>query len=1300
MPNKEIKQFSGAMNLDDPIEVLGKGFHRDARGIVFKGTIPNRRAEVVNGNVAVINPLLPITGVNKTICQLYDSKNKRIFFLNYNSNGSHGIYVYNTISATFQRLIEVGVNAVGDPLDFSPESHSNIDILYGDSAQGDILFFVDSNGVPSKINVDRAISGGYGNIERTFLDVAKEPSDIPPYVVYEDDPTVTVNNLRKKLFRVKVRWCFDDQDKSITSSQSGMPIPPSAFDQAIDTDPTKNCRLAITYQTGPSNVKKVEILVSNSLGNVMSDYYLVASIDKASQNISSNDVSTYLFYNDKGYDNINDKESVQLQDYVPQTAASQTFLNGSVPAYGNITEGYPNVTNFAFGSDSSYVESSLKAPFYFGNTFTYLVANQNGKSGFSIGEIHIVVRGHVFSPASTLDTYYVYMEDGSDVSYTLSVGDDAAAIIEGLRVDALSKGYTIISNSSNDLYIEKSGVSLARTFIDSGYAIQETNNTSFEAYDWLSKYGYGLVYFDAKGRTNGVVYVDGFSVSSSAYTENNLPNDKPLFTARIYHEPPAWAYYFHWVRTSDLTKSKTQQWITDRTFKDTTTLAGQVKYAYVSIESLNDFVEKNPGSPLGYGFTSGDRIRFFKRYNSDGTTANLYGDTKNFEVVASLVNPTINGEVKSGQFIKFILPPTDGNFDFGVSGFANYFIELYTPAQSVASGLNLYHEFGERYAIAYPGTSNRFHQGMLQNQIPNTNTPAVYDFLNGDYYIRLRSVQAGNVYAYNLTSGNMTAGRFLFGLTFVDSTYVDPDITAQNEPFANISGNTPSGGISPGSDPRWFLRANTIKQFRIQTNIIINFTTSIPGDTWRIFTLNRYNERNYLATFDASSAGTYTFPLDFYQTLEDDRIFLVAEGGERPFNVFSSSFTASIDHVLTQRMIDKNFSDYFISAVNSNGRSWVFDPDANQINYPVMYRYGLAYQTNTSINQTNRFYPENFDEANRANGSIMKLAQLDNQLIIFQERKIGHTGVYQRNITNASQDNQLITSDVIITPNNVQYYKGDKGDIGVGNQPTGVVRGGYGFYGVDPVKNIIWRLSLDGITDISELYKVKTWASDNLPKYLNPTNYQFGGVQKVFGTLNLRPDNISEYLLLAQGGSSAGETLAFEENNNMFPSKYDVDCDCIVCAENVMYYFKMGRLWKQSDSVYNNFFSVQYAASLLIPFNDQMAVKKNFLAIAYQSSLVWSAPVNGDVETDTVNSQTLLRQQSRIMAQDFDSLENPNRYASFNRDVNSMSDVGVALWEGDDLNGHYVLVRLSHAANLDNFIFAPYITWSPLPRNF
>jgi len=1288
----EIKQLIGALNLDDPIEVLGKGFHRDATGVYPEGTPPNRRFRVLSSNEEIVNSLLPATGTNKTICQKYDAINNRIFFFNYNSLGNHGIYVYNRLSNTFQRLVEVGINTTGDPLEFTAESHTNIDIIYGDSTLGDLLLFVDSLGRPSKININRALSGGYGTIQRSFLDVAKEPAPIPPIVVYEYDAANTVNNLRKKLFRFKIRWVFDDQDKAVTSSQCEMALPWNSFEQAYDSNPAANCRLAIVYQTGASNVKKIEILGAVSLGNVMGDFFLIESIDKAVSNIGDNDIATYLFYNDKAYNYIDVEESIQLQDYVPITTQSETTLNGNVISYGNITEGYPNLTDFSFDGQTSNI-SPTQVPSYYGNTYSKLVASQSGNSGFGTGNIHIVVRGLIVSITSPLDTYTIYMTDGSNISYTLSNGDDAPAIIEGLRVDALSKGYTIISVGDNDLIVEKANISLARTIITSDYAYVSLFNSSLYAYDWLGSHGWGLVYLDPKGRTNGAVYTRGFSVNSSSYDESAGFAQKPSFTASIYHTPPSWAYYYHWVRTKDLKKSAFQQWISDRTYKDNLATTGITKYAYISIESLNAWIRQNQGTPLGYSFTSGDRITFFKRFNSDNSTANLYGNAKDFEIIASVIDPTINGQVRTGQFIKIILPATDGTFDFG-EGFNNYFIELYTPAQSVANGLDVYYEYGERYAIGNPGTSNRFHQGMTQNQIPNTTTPATFTFINGDFYIKSRSVETGNEFLFTIPDATITgASVILMGINFISQTYSDSNITTKSIAFVG------QPVFDPFTDTRWHIQAINVTDFRVRGTIVINYKTAQAGATTSVYLQNRYDEKTYIVnSIDTSAAGVYTWTVDLNITLEDDRLFLISKtSSARDATFISTNITYTISRIIPQQMIDRNFSDFFASAVNSNGRAWVYEPDAAQVNYPNMYRWSLAYQTNTSINQTCRFYPVNFDETNRKYGAIRKMAQAGAELIFFMERKIGHTGIFQRFITNNSGDNQLVTSDSIITQNNIQYYNGD---IGVGNQPTAVVQSDYVFYGVDTFKNVIWRLSRDGITDLSETYKVKSWASQNLPKYLAPTSYPYGGVQKVLGTFNLRPDNVGEYLLLAQGGSAAGETFAFEERYNSFYGRLPIDCDSIICAENMLFMFKNGKLWKRSTSATkNNFFGVQYEPNILLPFNDNMVIKKVYNAFSYQSLQVWGSNTSGDVETDTVSSQTGLRQQSRIMVQDYDSLESPNRYASFNRDVNSMSDAGVALWEGAFLNGHYVLVRLRSSTTGDNYLFSPYIVYEPDPRN-
>jgi len=1293
-PIAEIKQFAGAMNLDDPNEVIGKGFHKDARNIRFRGTMPNMRAEIMAGNIALTNSLLPAAGVNVTIGRYYDAVKKRIIFFNYNSSGNHGIYLFNTVSQTFQRIVEVGVNANGDVLGFDANVIIyNIDLIYGDSTQGDILYWINSQYECCKINIDTAIAGGYGTIQRSFLDVAKEPADIPPYVIYESDPSNTINNLRKKLFRVKIRWVFDDNEKSVTSSQSAMPIPFNAFDQDFTTNPTNNCRLAITYQTGPKNVTKIEILVSNSEGNTMSDFYLAASIDKAANGLSDNDIATYLFYNDKGYTNINVNESIQLFDYVPQNAKAQSLLNGNVLSYANITEGYPNLINLSVSG-----VSSSQVVYYAGNSSSNLIANQAGKSAFGSDNIHIVVRGLVLSPAGMLDTYTVTMTDGTDISYTLNTNDDAAAIIEGLRVDAISKGYTIILNGANDLIVYKTGIQLARANITSTYSGYAFFNMAFPAYDWTSKYGFGLVYFDKKGRTNGVVYTDGFSVQTVQYTEDTSPNDIPDLSAVIYHQPPDWAYYFQWVRTKNTTKQNLVQWITDRTFKDQVAVSGLVKYAYLSIESLNVFVRDNPGSPLGYSFTSGDRVRFFKRFNSDESTANLYGNTRDYEVVASLDNPTINGEVKSGQFVKIILPSTDGTFDFG-NGFDNYFIELYTPAQPVANGLNLYYEFGERYQIGDPTLSTRFHQGKNQNQNVGSGTPATYTFTAGDYWIKLRAIQTGNVYSFNILQGGTgnNIDTILIGMSFNSSTYAVPGVTAQSVPYVPLTGS-----FNPSGDSRHFLTSTPNITFHVKGTVTLTFTNSAGGDSWRIYHVNKSNENfEVVPPFNCPDAGTFTFNIDTYITLENDWIFLIAASTShhaRTVTFSSSSLTYTIDHVINQRCIDPNFSDYYPSAVNSNGRAFVFDENANQVTYPVMIRWGGLYQSDTNINNTNRFYPEDMTEAKRSYGAIQRLVAWDSILRIGLERKWGHTAIYGKYVSNSDGSNTLITTNSIITDNNIQYYNGE---YGIGNQPDAVIPSGFRVYFFDPIKAVLCRLSLDGVEVISETFKAQTWSGTTLPKYLNPGNYTFGGKQRLTGAYNVRKDNTEEVFFMAQGTSIApGESLSFNESNNCFQSKYDIDCDSIVCAENVLYFFRNGKLYVQTESnAYGVFFGTQYPASITLVFNENEAIKKNFMALAYQSEQTWFCGTAGDVETNTINSQTFLRQQSLIMNQDFDILETPYRYAAFNRDRNSMTDPTVAIWEGDVLTGGYVVVKLSITYNGYSYLYSPYITYSINPRN-
>jgi len=1262
--------FAGIYNSDDPDEVIPVGHHKDPLNIQFNGVAPNLRIENMPGTREVVNALLPNDGLNLTIGKFYDSVNKKIFYFNYRPDNKKAIYMYDTINGTFSRIVDENFNAAAGSLGFtntSPIIHVNI--IYGDATQGDLLCYLDSFGVPKKVNVQRALSGGYGTIVSSYLDVAKQPSDIPPYVAYENDPSNTINNVRKKLFRFKIRWVFDDNDKSVTSSQSEMPLPLNAFDQSIDTDPTRNCRIAVVYQTGPSNVKKIEILVSNSLGVTMSDWYLVASLDKSVNGIPNNDIATFLFYNDKAYTYIDLEESNQLFDYVPIRAGAQVVLNGSVLDYGNITEGYPNLTNFSDGTNTSSISNGT-VPYYYGVYYGLLGAYQPNN-------IHIVVRG-IIVPG---DVYTVYFTDGSNISYTVVMGDDSSSVIAGLRSNAISNGFTIISSNNNDLYISKSGVGLSRFIItNASSSINAILNTSFNAYDWNSKYAFGLVYFDQKGITNGAVYTDGFSVQSNSYSENNPTGDITKFNATIYHQPPNWAYYYQWVRTKNLSKQSFVQWVSDRTFKDLTSVSGMVAYAYIGVEALRLFGVNNPGSPLGYSFTPGDRIRFFERKNVDGSTANLYGATKDFEIIASVISPTINGDVKTGQFIKIILPPTDGTFDFGVAGFDNYFIELYTPAQAVANNLNVYYEFGQKYNIGNATLSNRFHYGMLQNQI-YLSQPATFEFYKGDDYVRLRAIQTGNIYTWNIPTTNANGFRFLIPLNFQGSTYVDANVTPHSVAYAGV-GNA----FNPTTDNRWFQSANTITTFKVGGAFSVTFPTARSGDSWRLRVQNRFGD-NYILVqpFDASSAGTYTFPLTLFNnddgsvtdtiTLENDHIFLLFEcvnnNSDRQCTFLATNLTLTIDHVINQRCIDPNFSDYYPSAVNSNGRAFIFDENANQVTYPVKHRWSLAYQRNTNINKSNRFYEQNYDELVREYGAIKRMMFWDKVLTFFQERKCGQTGVYKKFITDTAGSQQLITSTDIITENNVQYYAGN---FGVGNQPDSVVQSGFVYYFVDPIKGKQLRLSRDGVTDLSDTYKTQAWATQNISKYLIDCTYTYGGRSRITGTFNIRKDNSGEYLCVLQPGVTTGvvqfgQTMAYDEGRNAFTSIYSFPPECIVCAENTLYSWVNGKMYIHDVTTpggMNKFYGISYDSLVTKPFNAGLVEKKSWISLTEVANSIWVCP---DIYTNNYSYGTTV-QRSNLIAQDFTN-EETNYSASFLNDQNSIG----GLINGDSLKGNLIVIK-------------------------
>jgi len=1266
----DLKQFSGIMNTDDSESVMPKTHHKMGRNIRFRGNGNNFRCESVEGNTIVTNPYLP-SGNNECKGAFFDELGKRIFSFNYNSNGNHAIYQYDLTTSLWSRVAQVGYNTDGDILAFTLSgSIYAVKMLYGDTTQGDTLYFNNCQKEPCQINIKMALAGTYGTIKRTYIDVIKAIPTIPPIVTYENDATVSVNNLRKKLFKFKIRYVYSNKDKSLWSSHGVLPLPVNYLDTAIDKDPTKNCRVGMIIPTGDSDVAKIEIAAATSSGKAFSDYFLIKVIDKAADSVASNDITTFRFYNNQAYVPIDVDESIQLFDLVPLQANALEMLNGNVPIYGGILEGYNRNAVTGTATSTYETQQTTQPKFVF-------ASNQSGDSGFGTGNIHSILLG-----AITIGDIFTIYTTTKTVTFTATVAT-TANVITGLSAAAVTAGFTVVSSDTENLTITQTGESLLRS---ASTPLLMAVTDSF-VYDINSRYNYVIVYFDKAGRSIGSETCDGFNVQTINYTETTGARNIPKIQFSITSRPPLHAYYYQIGRTKNLTKLRKLEWVTDRTYKDDT-------YAYISIESLNAYIKANPSSAfLAYDFSANDRVRFMKVLS--GTVNTIYTD-KDFEIQSQVLSPNINGVDCIGQFLKISKPTTSGTFDFGTSDFYNYFIELYTPAQSVSEGLDLDYEFGERYTIGNPATANAFHQGELQNQSTNLITPATFEFTQGDYYLRNRSINVGDIISYNLNPGTLVTGTVL-GQTQVSETLPRTDfvtaLAVNQQAFIN-NYNSPGWTINVNTSTYTFavtgtinLRAvnATVQNFRIQIYVVYGTTTVL-------YPLGNQTGVSAGANVVFTVSTSIVMP-------PNSKAFLVMNTSDNAFriNMVSGNLAYSEPaRTFTIGCIDPNFSDFFESAVNSNGRAWINDVNASQVFNPTLLRWGLAYQPNTNINQTNRFKPLNFDEIDRAKGQIQIFKVRDRILRVFQERGCANVGIYAKFLQDSGNTNILTTTDDIVTKNNVQYYEGI---FGVGNYPCGLVSSKRADYFTDPIRGYQLRLSGDGIIPISSLYKGAYYIGNLITPYNTNVTKLNGSPSNILGYYDTYEE---QYVTILQGGVKDGVTLppqtfSFNEDRNAYCSFYDFNPEIAICAEDTTYSWKNGQMY-----IHNNeqmkFYGVESFPSIELVFNDRIATKKTPLTLCYQANTKWTAANDGDITTGFTNPQTGLPQISKLKEFNFDVQEG-NYYAAFQRDINSRQNPQDAWYNGDYLKGTWISIKLTSTSSLFSYIYIPYIKWAASPQN-
>jgi hypothetical protein len=1304
-----IKTWNGIMDTDSPNDTMHPDVHKMALNVRFK----QNRVENIYGTTLLTNTLPD--GVNVTIGGIYDEVKNRIIYFNYNSNNSHGIYIYDIAGNTTTPLLVCGSATDGDILNFSlTQVITSVDIIYNNVTDGNILCYIDSINRPTCLNIGQYLNTPYALTKRSYINLAKAPPTMPPHCTYENDTTTTINNLKNSLFKFYSQYEYDNFLKSTYSAGIITSLPLHPFDQAVDGNGNLNNRISIYIQTGDINVKKLYIWGQQTTDSNTSDYFLIVALDKAALSIPDNSIYRFLFYNDALYPFGNVVDQGQVFDWVPQKANAQALLNGNVLVFGGVTEGYNKVAvNLSYAS--STLLAGLPISTYNGLLF---FASQNGvDSGGTGNTIILYLTGAGTNDGSgnpttlaNCKTIFVVdcaLADGTTKKFSYTNTTDVAttaSIFSGLATAATAQGFTIVSTGTNTMTITQTGIVLYYAQVVNALTSSFDNTKdAYYAYPRQAALEYGIQYYDADAKTNGT---NPSAIGGITTGINESLSVTPQITITINNRPPNWAYYYAITRTVNLTYNKRVEWVSNQTFKELD-LNNNVYYAYVGISNMFEYnVDISAQTPVvHYSFAPGDRIRFIQRY-INGNPANPYSSYPDYEIFSTVVNPVYNGVVQQGTFIKIVYPTADITtyFDFGGFNFQNYQILIYSYIKhAIDTTGNVYYEFSRQYAIGKPTTSTRYHIGSDQTQSQNLSQPAIVISTEGDYFFRYRNVPAGNTYFF-------TTAPFQNGYVYIQvGMTVDNAQTLSNYTIQSATQHQ-TNSIDPGDYTAancFFLNTSSGNiTIRVRATIPINTTTQ-TGNGVYIQVVNSDTTFTLIKAVEPVISST-----DGTLTLNVDSFVNVQAGGHVHFYVVNTAQAINQNIVPFQIRVDvinnvqipiteASYSDRYNIVTNNNSRASLYDPNAKQTYYPTMVRWGLDDQINTNINQINKFYPLNFDVISLDGGDIQRFKARDRILRVFQTRKTGQMGIYSKFVQDSGGNQLLTTTNDIITKNNIQYYEGI---YGIGTQPTGLISTSNEDYFVDPILGEEVRLAPNGLNSLSALYLGKYYIKSLLLPYQQPFRQDNGAYSKVLGCYDYVE---KQFVRILQNGTLNSETInsyaySFNVQRNGFCSFYSYAPEWAVGTGEAIYTFLNGLLYVHNNATpgnYTNFYGVQYPSSVTLTFNDKEAIKKNYLAVSYQANQILASPTNGDINTEMINPQTGLQQISQLIEQDYEVQEN-QRYAAFLRDANSMTDAQIALLEGEFLQGKWIEIKFEYQGNNFMYFYVPYLTYAISNRNF
>tara|TARA_R110000772_G_scaffold18912_3_gene53260 strand:+ start:122 stop:5881 length:5760 start_codon:yes stop_codon:yes gene_type:complete len=267
--------------------------------------------------------------------------------------------------------------------------------------------------------------------------------------------------------------------------------------------------------------------------------------------------------------------------------------------------------------------------------------------------------------------------------------------------------------------------------------------------------------------------------------------------------------------------------------------------------------------------------------------------------------------------------------------------------------------------------------------------------------------------------------------------------------------------------------------------------------------------------------------------------------------------------------------------------------------------YSGIYNSTSGINDLNQFIQAEkiTKDLNPSYGSIQKLYQRRVNLIAFCEDKVIKILSNKDALFNADGNPQLIATNRVLGEANPF-----SGDYGISTNPESFSKDNYRAYFTDKQRGAVLRLSMDGLTAISE-YGMSDYFKDNLKNN-----------NRLIGSYDDKKNN---YNLTLENNQT---TISFDEKVNGWSSFKSFVPEVGISMANDYYTFKKGLAWmhhSENNNAERNTFYKRYggnaypfkSSSVSFLLNDSPSLVKSYKTIGYEGS-------QSNVNQETTNIET------------------------------------------------------------------------------